>query len=341
MNMRLLLFCSFLFIGTGANFAICEEPAPPDISPLPIVDQVPAQTEPVPTPQSEGIGVQELTDIALAHSPRLRRAWAEAEQARGEAIQAGMYPNPRFESGNPQQLGGMQSVYSGGITQEVVRGGKLKLSRAAGEQRFAALRMQYVAERFALITEVRKQFIVGLGQQMRLEMLRKLFNISQQSEQATEHLIKAGEASTPDLLLIRVERRRTAASVQSLEMLLVGQKRQVALLVGLPDFVIERFAGDLRFLIPQMDDTEFVRQVVSENPLARSAGFEIDRSRYLVQRAIAEPTPNLTVQSGGQYTLNQPHTQGLMGVYFDIPIWNRNQGGIRAAQANLSGAAAA
>lgn len=332
-----LVWCGLL------GLASAQELQPGNATQLQIPSPAATQPELIPTPAGvdmPGFALQELTDIALANSPRLRRALADAEQARGEAVQAGMYPNPRFESGNPQQIGGAQSVYSGGITQQIVRGGKLKLSRAAAEQHFASLQMQYRAERLALITEVRKQFIAGLAQQMRLELLRSLLQVSHQSEQATENLLKAGEASTPDVLLIRVERRRAEAAVQSLEMLLAGQKRQMAYLVGVPDLTIDRFLGTLDFVIPQMDDEEFVRRVVSENPLVRAASFETGRSRFLVERAIAEPTPNLTVQSGGQYTVNQPRTQGLIGVYFDIPIWNRNQGGIRAAQADLSSAVA-
>lgn len=342
MQLRTFVLATVLMGCCAASSAQERLTAPPESvkqAPLPLI----LDGETIPAPQGvdlPGFSLPELTDVALTNSPRLRRAWADAEQARGEMIQAGLYPNPRFDSGNPQTLGGASSVYTGGLTQEVVRGGKLKLDRAAAEQRFASLQMEYAGRRIELITEIRRQFIVGLAMQMRLDLLRNLLRISEQSEQTTENLLKAGESSTADVLLIRVERRKEAAAVQALEATVVGQKRQLAALAGVPGLDIERFYGDLNFALPAMDDAEFVRAVTSENPAVRSAAFDIARNRFLLQRAVVEPIPNVAVQAGGQYSLGQPHTQGVIGLYFDVPIWNRNQGGIRAAQAGLSGSVA-
>ena len=67
--------------------------------------------------------------MALANSPLLQRAEARVEQARGRVIQAGLYPNPRYDGGNPHQLGGSQSLYNTGITQPVVTGGQIAVGR--------------------------------------------------------------------------------------------------------------------------------------------------------------------------------------------------------------------
>ena len=67
---------------------------------------------------------------------------------------------------------------------------------------------------------------------------------------------------------------------------------------------------------------------------------EIVRNQFLLQRAQAEPTPNVILNGGYQWTVNQPHSQALVGMYFVVPIWDRNQGNIRAASANLQHATA-
>lgn len=63
------------------------------------------------------------------------------------------------------------------------------------------------------------------------------------------------------------------------------------------------------------------------------ARLDVQRALLQVQREQAEPIPNVTVQGGYQYQQNTPHGQALVGVYVDIPLWNRNQGKIMAASA--------
>ncbi len=43
---------------------------------------------------------------------------------------------------------------------------------------------------------------------------------------------------------------------------------------------------------------------------------------------------------GWQYNPYQGSNPAYMGVFFDLPIWNRNQGGIRSANANIAQAIA-
>ena len=86
---------------------------------------------------------------------------------RGLAIQAGLYPNPRFDTGNPQQLGGSNTLFNGGLTQEWVRGGKLRLDVAAAEQAVRQTQLAYTRVQFELLTDVRQQFFSVLADQER------------------------------------------------------------------------------------------------------------------------------------------------------------------------------
>ena len=73
------------------------------------------------------ITLEECISIALASHPRLAESLARVTESQGSAVQAGLYPNPRIDSGNPQTISpNRTSVYSFGLTQEVVRGGEIK-----------------------------------------------------------------------------------------------------------------------------------------------------------------------------------------------------------------------
>ena len=90
--------------------------------------------ETVPLP-GRVLTLEDAVRMALANSPLLQRAEARVEQARGRVIQAGLYPNPRYDGGNPHQLGGLQSLYNTGITQPVVTAGKRQLDVAVSQRR--------------------------------------------------------------------------------------------------------------------------------------------------------------------------------------------------------------
>src|SRR5262245_5916996 len=85
---------------------------------------------PTPAPPFPGpLDLPALWALALANNPTLREAAAEVEAVRGQGIQAGKYPNPRFayrESvlGTTQDPAGDLTLEA---TQEIVTGGKRRL----------------------------------------------------------------------------------------------------------------------------------------------------------------------------------------------------------------------
>ena len=95
----------------------------------------PAEATPLPAIAGEtGMTLERAIDLAMGNSPLMAQARAKIEQAQGLAIQAGLYPNPQQNSGNPNQLAGNNSIYSVGLQQEIVRAGKIGLNQSAAEQ---------------------------------------------------------------------------------------------------------------------------------------------------------------------------------------------------------------
>ena len=67
---------------------------------------------------------------------------------------------------------------------------------------------------------------------------------------------------------------------------------------------------------------------------ARWIGFA--RAQLAVRREEAQRIPNVTVMAGYQRNFNDNENQATYGVSVPLPLFNRNQGNIRAAQAELS-----
>ncbi|MBI2806349.1 MAG: TolC family protein [Planctomycetes bacterium] len=80
--------------------------------------------------------LHDLIDLGLRQNPALAQAGFDIQAAQGKARQAGLYPNPTL-SFSADELGdrtGPGGILTPAVSQEIVLGGKLKLSRAVAQR---------------------------------------------------------------------------------------------------------------------------------------------------------------------------------------------------------------
>ena len=75
--------------------------------------------------------------------------------------------------------------------------------------------------------------------------------------------------------------------------------------------------------------------LVSESPEMAAALTDVERARWAVNRAHAEPIPNIDVQAVVQSDNGTGSSNANLQVSMPIPWLNRNQGGIRQAHAEV------
>ena len=294
--------------------------------------------EPVPagkiTQRDQVLTLERATALAVANSPLIGQARARVDQAQGLAIQAGLYPNPIQNSGNPVQLGGNNGLYSVGFSQEIVRAGKIELNRSAAEQALRQAELEFIRQQFEVITSVRQEFFRLLAAQQKVRTLQELQAIAKRSEETSIRLLKHEQGTRIDVLQLRVELRRVEVQLRG-AIQCAGSAQQLAALIGLPNLAIEGVIGDLSLKLSNFNDLQIRNDLLARSSLVESARVDIARTQFLLRRAEVEPIPNLTVNSGYQYATAGTHSQALVGLYFVMPIWDRNQGNIRAATANV------
>lgn len=284
---------------------------------------------------SAPLTLEQISGLAQAQNPQLQSAAAVVEAARGEAVQAGLYPNP-VVSGGTNQLGGKGSQYYALLSQEIVTKHKLKLDRAAATQAVFQAEFEFVRLRFDVLTAVRRDFYAMLAAQRRVEILKDLVNLLTQSRDTSERLRKGGEGTKADVLLLDVQLQQAEVSLLNAETMLAAARTKLAASAGNPMLRIEEVAGNLAQPV-RFQEFDLAREwLVQENASARSAMVEIDRREILLKRATVEPYPNFTIQSGYQYNVEEPNNYGIVQLEVPLPVWDRNQGGIRAARANVA-----
>lgn len=304
-----------------------------------LADGQPPVPEPLPVAQANtddtAWRLDDLESWAEANSPDLRRAAAEVEVQRGRAWQAGLYPNPVLEGGS-NQLGGRDSQYFAMLSQEIVTKQKLQLDRAAVCREVQQAELQFLRTRFDLLTSVRQSFYAALVAQQRLEALHELSRVAGRSLAAAQSLEKSGEGAPGDTLLLELEFERADFTLQNAAASLQAAQRQLAATLGDPDLVIERVAGDVALSLPDYPYQLTQAGVLTRNAMVQSAQVEIDRNRILLERAQVEPFPNVTVTGGYMSQVMEPHDLAIIQFSLPIPVWNKNQGNIQAAQASVT-----
>ena len=301
--------------------------------------------EPLPAPTVatddavHGTTLEELIALAEASSPALRQAAAEVESMRGRAYQAGLYPNPVASTG-ATQLAGRESQYFAGLSQEIVTKQKLKLDHAAACREVVQAEFRFVRTRFELLTAVRQGYFLTLAAQRRREVLTRLVEIAGKSQQAASRLQAAGEGTRSDTLLFEIEVDKAEVALENAEAKWHAAARQLVAILGLRDLQLERIRGDLTESLDGVAAQVLLDGFVPYNGDVQFAEQEVERNRFLLQRAIVQPFPNVTVSGGYQYQVQPLHNMAMLQASVPLPFWNKNEGNITSANAQVGKAQA-
>jgi outer membrane protein, heavy metal efflux system len=292
-----------------------------------------------PVSGSGMLALPDLEGIALANNPSLAKANAQVQAAKGEWLQVGLLPNPTTgysaaeigDNGRAGQQGGV-------VGQEIVLGHKLKLNRAVAAQDIRRAEQDLESQRFRVLNDVRIQFYAVLIAQQKVQLAEQLVSIGQQATDAAQNLYKAQEVGMADVLQARIEANTARIMAENARNGHLAAWRILAAVVGMPDLAVTPVAGNVHAGQSNITWGDALEKVLTGSPELASAQANVERARCAIDRARAEPIPNVELQVTGQH--DNATSDNIVGVQavLPIPIWNRNQGGISKAEAEFSAA---
>src|SRR5271163_1535381 len=290
-----------------------------------------------------GLTLEQLQEIALGNNPTLAQAKAGVRAAAGRSRQAGLWPNPTIGYSGDEIRGGS---YGGGeqgvfVQQNVILGGKLALERKI----FAAEGQQAAAEadeqRLRVENGVRIAFYQSLAIQAMVETRGRLRDIAKDAAETTRQLFNVGQADEPDVLEADVEADQDELAVMTEEQEQQRAWSVLAAVVGKPDLALAHLQGDLEKL-PELNAEEILQTILRDSPAVKIAQLGVARADAEMQRAQHEAIPDLFLRAGYSYSFEQLGTvparavgsEAFAEVGVNLPIFNRNQGNIAAADAD-------
>lgn len=307
----------------------------------PPLPPLPPDPRPAPGPEGRPLTLADLHRLARANSPLIVQAKANVESARGQAIQAGLPPNPtvRFEQDTANTSGG-PGYLGGGVEQVFKTAGKLQLQRASATMDLQNAELAYRRAQTDLATRVRSGYFSVLVAQENMRIARTLVRFAD-----TTYAIQARRASRPaevaypyEPLQLRAQARLARVNYYTVRQHYLSAWKQLAATLGLIGMPPTELAGRLDIPVPVFDYEKILTRVLQRHTDVRTADNTLLRARYNLQLARVTPIPDVDVSMLVQsnYT-NLPliNTVWSVQVSMPLPVWDRNQGGIIAAQANL------
>ena len=301
--------------------------------------------EPTVLPTVPGpVDLPALWGLALTHNPLLREAAADIEAARGQWIQAGKHPNPRFiytntVVGTTQNPAGDLNLE---VTQEIVTGGKRRLNLAIAGRATDLAGVALLGRQFEILTRLRRGYAEWLGWAYTLRVSADTVAAVEEGVRVTRRQVEEAKIR-PRTDLIRLEAVLAEARLteERARVSLVTAWRRLAAEAGVPNLPTPPLPDHVTAPVPQWDADAVLQRVLAVHTDLKEAVLQADRARLEVERAHAEAVPNVTV--GGGYSANYPENQhgGSIIVEVPLPLWDRNQGRIHEAQARLTRARAA
>jgi outer membrane protein, heavy metal efflux system len=290
------------------------------------------------------MNLSDFEQLALANNPTLQQANAITRRSAGQARQAGLFPNPMAGYAGEEIRGGS---YGGGeqgafVQQTIPLGGKLGLRRQVFEEQKREDEIGVTLQRYRVLSDVRQSFYAALAAQEIAKLQRSLLSVAADAVQTAHQLANVGQADAPDVLQAEVEAEQAATDYTASQRLFIQKFSSLAAQTGRPELPLGPLRGELENP-PRIESEELEKRILEESPEVKRAEQAVIRAEAKLKSATRERVPDLQLRAGLQQS-NEPVNEitgkpvGLLGfasVGITLPLFNRNQGNIEAAQADL------
>jgi cobalt-zinc-cadmium efflux system outer membrane protein len=288
--------------------------------------------------------LEEAQLLASESNPTLRQAEAEIRGAKSRQQQAGLYTNPTIGYTGDEIRGGSIDGGKQGffVEQHIVTAGKLGKSRDVFAKEILLAEIEAEEQKIRVQSAVKTAYYRVLAAQELLDARRDLAKIEMDYAGTQRHLFNTGQADETEVLEAEVDALRMRLCLHMQENTLREEWKSLAAVIGRPDLPQAIVAGDLEHHWPELNEEQIIDAIAAQSPATRIAEAAAARAESEIIRAKSQAIPDVQLRGGLEYN-NEPlgsaaHAigwEGLAEVGVQIPIFNRNQGNIAAAAADV------
>jgi cobalt-zinc-cadmium efflux system outer membrane protein len=314
------------------------------------------KAEPLPPPIVPRLGMkqanakgpllqlEDLERMAFNGNPTLLQAATEIRAANGRKLQSGLWPNPTAGYTGEEIRGGS---FGGGeqgffVQQDVILGGKLGLNRKIFAQEVRQAESEREEQRLRVANAVKIRYYQALAAQEMVDMRKELSRISAETAKYSRQLFNIGQQNETEVLQAEIDAQHADLAVVSAEHMRRRAMTTLAAVVGNASVADATLGGSLEQSLPELNEQQLLDALLRESPAVRIAQASVARAEAALLRARRERVPDLVLRGGLQQNQEQLETtgrpvglQGFAEVGVRLKLFDRNQGNIQAAQAEL------
>jgi len=330
---------TMFFVLTGCRATRNPPPLPPSG-----VSRPPSATAETPPASPEPIGritLREAASLALMHNPRLGAISIERRAAEARRLQASLRPNPELDV-ELESLGGSGERSSFDAAEITISLGQLIELRGKRDKRIRVASLEtemaqwdFESQRLDTLRDVTLAFVAVLAAQERLALAEQLRDLSGEAQSAVAQRVEAGKDSAVENLRADVAFSMRRIEFQKASGALTAARHNLAAVWGARAASFEEAAGDFYAVTPAPSALD-ADEVIAANPDLVRWAIEQRQRQAALDLERAKATSDITVAAGVQHFRESDDSAFMVGLALPIPLFDRNQGGIEEATANLA-----
>ena len=254
---------------------------------FPTLQEIPPLPLAQPGPDGQALTLAELQQIALRTNPLIRQAHLDVEAARGNARQAGAYPNPTigYEAatiGQGNTDGQRSPGQQGGFfEQTIITMGKLTLAREAALRDVLISEQKLRQAESDLQAQVRQRYFAVLSAQKNYDVNKGLSKLTDELYNVLLQQLIAGEVAAYEPMTIRVLANQARNTMFLAQNRYKTAWKQLAATLGMPTMPLTALAGQIDMAVPHFDHDKVLEHVLSRHTDVISAQLGVEKNRLL------------------------------------------------------------
>jgi cobalt-zinc-cadmium efflux system outer membrane protein len=227
------------------------------------------------------------------------------------------------------------------VQQTIVLGGKLRLRREVFAQQHRTDELSAEEQKLDVLGAVRVGFYEALAAQKASEIRRQLLQLAMDAAATAHQLANVGQADAPDVLQTEVEAEQAKLDFARSQRQYIQAFRMLSAVAGEPGLPLALLEGDLDHP-PEIDTEAWAQNALQESPSIQRAQQDARRAEAELARQQREVIPDVTLRAGEEQnrevdplSMRAVGAQSFASASIQLPIFNRNQGNIQAAKAEL------
>ncbi len=278
---------------------------------------------------ADGLDLREANALALFYAPEVRAARIAADVSAAQLLQAGLLANPELFLGPRFSTSTGDLILPASLSWELPLWGKRGAEENLAEHRLSAAHVRVIETELGVLTEVRASFVRIAEITRTLQVLEARLRGSQRVFNWVAALRRAGEVDAVTSFLVQHEfdEAREALALEQLE--LTSARNRLFETVGLlPNAELSIALEPDPLQLPDLP--ALLREKLLRHPTIDAAHAEYRAAEAALKLEVAKQYP--TVRVGPEFEDDAGDTSIGVGVGIELPLFDRNRGGVIAAE---------